>query len=180
MVRAIYSAGLLYPRDYVSQENAWSSAITTRQKVAHSLYVFAGYRRLILYILADFQVLGRLHRDPEFLHDYFISQFHHNYLITARKQIATEDIMKNLDYIHCPSRKVLHCATVRRHYRPRTHRQTAHAPYCIILRRAAWAGWPRGDLHLRLTREIPPECKLAKESELRESPYIIDSPRSLS
>ena len=25
---------------------------------------------------------------------------------------------------------------------------------------------------LRLNREIPPECKLAKESELRESPYI--------
>ena len=30
-----------------------------------------------------------------------------------------------------------------------------------------------------LNREIPPESELAKEREPRESPYIIDSPRSL-
>ena len=38
------------------------------------------------------------------------------------------------------------------------------------------------DLHLpcaRLNMEIPLECELAKESEMRELPYLIDSPRSL-
>ena len=38
--------------------------------------------------------------------------------------------MKNLDYIPRPSRKEVFTAPIaRRHYRPQTHRQTAHVPY---------------------------------------------------
>ena len=99
--------------------------------------------------------------------------------------------MKNLDYIQSPSWKItprwsrtqtppalLYTAIIR----TRTHRQTAHAPYTRLLGHAALTGWPGRDLHLpgaRLNREIPPECEFAKESELRESPYLIDSLWSL-
>jgi hypothetical protein len=37
-----------------------------------SMQLIVGYMRWILYILADFQVVERLHSGPEFSHDYLI------------------------------------------------------------------------------------------------------------
>ena len=96
--------------------------------------------------------------------------------------------MKDLGYIPCPSWKVftalLYTAIIDLEHIDKL-RMLCIRTYCILLGRAAWAGWSGRDLnlpchvHARLNREIPPEHKLAKESKLRESPYIIDSPQSL-
>ena len=69
-----------------------------------------------------------------------------NYLtrkIIARNILDTKysrfTVMKNLDYIPRPSRKVFTVPIVCRHYQSRIHRQLAHAPYTVtrILGRTA-------------------------------------------
>ena len=63
----------IYPRDYVSLENACSSAAAAHQRRQYTAYkVFAGYTQKILYILTEFQISERLHRGPEFSHNYLI------------------------------------------------------------------------------------------------------------
>jgi hypothetical protein len=66
-------ACFIYPQDYVSQGNVWSSASRTCQRRLCAAYkVFAGYTCKVLYILTDFQVPERLHQGPDFWHTYLI------------------------------------------------------------------------------------------------------------
>ena len=66
-------ARLLYPQDYVSQENTRGSASGICQRKQHSVSnVFAGYMCQIFYICTDFQVSERFHGGPEFSGNYLI------------------------------------------------------------------------------------------------------------